>query len=269
MFLRWFEHGQVYHPDKILDPLERKRAEPFEDVRFQASDGTRLNGWFFSAGNGSQHADQAIVICHGNAGNISHRADLCKAFVWMGMNVFSFDYRGFGASEGRPSEEGTYLDAVAAVKWLESKGFQSTKVVAFGESLGGGIVSELALRVPLGGIVLQNTFTSIPDIGADLFPWMPVRLLTTINYDTRAKVPQINIPVMVIHSRGDGLAGFHHAQKNFAAANEPKLFWETQGDHNELLMDKAHFMQGIERFVTMVERHRQAAEHTANLESRK
>jgi fermentation-respiration switch protein FrsA (DUF1100 family) len=258
MFMRWFEHGQVYHPDRMLDPLESKRAEPFQDVWLKTSEGLSINGWFFAAPSDSTRKDCVVLLCHGNAGNISHRVDLCQTFVWMGLNVFSFDYRGFGRSEGRPSEEGTYVDAEAAVKWLGTKGFASMNVIAFGESLGGGIVSELALRVSLGGIVLQNTFTSIPDIGADLFPWMPVRLLASIKYDTHSKLPRVHIPVMVIHSREDGLAGFHHAERNFAAANEPKLFWETQGEHNELLEDRPHFVEGMERFVGMVQAHRKA-----------
>jgi pimeloyl-ACP methyl ester carboxylesterase len=258
MILRWFEHGQVYHPDKVLDPVETKRAEPFEDANFKAADGVSLNGWFFRAPRESPRKACCILLCHGNAGNISHRVDLSQTLVRLGLNVFSFDYRGFGSSEGRPSEEGTYLDGEAAIRWLEGKGFPSANVIAFGESLGGGIGSELALRVPLAGLVLQNTFTSIPDIGADLFPWMPVRWLATIKYDTRSKLPRLNIPIMVIHSRMDGLAGFHHAQKNFAAANEPKLFWETQGDHCDLLLDRPHFIEGMERFLGMVEAHQKA-----------
>ena len=304
MLLRWFEHGQVYHPDKVLDLIESKRAESFEDIWFKAQDGISLNGWFFAAPASSPTAielkipsddlpgsspsppveeragerrpfnpersnstaaagpprkDLVVLLCHGNAGNISGRVDLCQIFTRMGLNVFQFDYRGYGRSEGKPSEEGTYLDAEAAVKWLETKGFSSTNIIAFGESLGGGIASELALRIPLAGIVLQNTFTSIPDIGSDLFPWMPVRLMATIKYDTRSKLPRIDIPVMVIHSRADGLAGFHHAEKNFAAANEPKLFWETHGEHNELLLDRPHFIEGMERFLEMVEAYRKAA----------
>jgi len=257
--MRWFEHGQVYHPDKILDPLEVKRAEPFDDIWLKTQDGISLNGWFFSAPANSQRKNLVALVCHGNAGNISHRVDLCQTLVRVGLNVFQFDYRGFGLSKGRPSEEGTYLDALAAVKWLQAKDFSTTNIIAFGESLGGRIVSELAIRAPLAGIVLQNTFTSIPDIGADLFPWMPVRMLATIKYDTHSKLPRLDIPVMVIHSRGDGLAGFHHAERNFAAANEPKLFWETEGDHNELLEDRPHFLEGMEKFIGMIERHRKAA----------
>ncbi len=258
MFMRWFEHGQVYHPDKTLDPMEIKRAEPFEDVWIRTQDSVSINGWFFSAPAHSSRKDLVVLLCHGNAGNISGRVDLCLTLVRMGLNVFSFDYRGFGRSEGRPGEEGTYLDAEAAVKWLETKGFPTAGMIAFGESLGGGIVSELALRFPLGGIVLQNTFTSIPDIGAELFPWMPVRLIASIKYDTHSKLPRIRIPVMVIHSRGDGLAGFHHAERNFAAANEPKLFWETHGEHNELLEDRPHFIDGMERFLGLVQAHRKS-----------
>lgn len=256
--MRWFEHGQVYHPDKVLDPLEMKRADPFEDVWFKTQDGISLNGWFFACSPGAARKELVVLVCHGNAGNISGRVDLCQTLLRLGLNVFQFDYRGYGRSEGKPGEEGTYLDAQAAVKWLEAKGFTTRNIVAFGESLGGGIVSELALHLTLGGIVLQNTFTSIPDIGTELFPWLPVRLISTIKYDTRSKLPGIDIPVMVIHSRGDGLAGFHHAEKNFAAANEPKLFWETRGEHGDLLLDRPHFLEGMERFIGMVEAHRKA-----------
>src|SRR5438552_3946745 len=125
MLMRWFEHGQVYHPDKVLDPIETKRAEPFEDVWFKAQDGISLNGWFFSAPPASLWKSLVVLLCHGNAGNISGRVDFCHTLVRMGLNVFQFDYRGYGRSEGRPSEKGTYLDAEAAVKWLETKGFSS------------------------------------------------------------------------------------------------------------------------------------------------
>jgi fermentation-respiration switch protein FrsA (DUF1100 family) len=259
MILRWFEHAQVYHPDRVLDPAEIKRAGSFEDVHFKSRDGVSLHGWFFAAAKVPAHSGLCVLICHGNAGNISHRVDLAHALVQSGAAVFLFDYRGFGRSEGRPGETGTYLDAEAAVQWLQTKGFPSARIIAFGESLGGGIGSELALRVPLAGLVLQSTFTSIPDIGVELFPWLPVRWFASIKYDTRSKLPRLHLPILVIHSRGDGLTGFHHAQKNFAAANEPKLFWETRGDHNELLMDRAHFLEGMERFFGMIEAHAKAA----------
>src|SRR5262249_52582451 len=145
------------------------------DVYFETADNVRLNGWFFPAGTNSPRAALAVLVCHGNAGNISHRLELCRALLATGVSVFVFDYRGYGRSKGRPSEEGTYRDAQAAYRWLQEKGFAGSNILAYGESLGGGVAAELALRERLGGLILQSTFTSIPDIGAELFPWLPVR----------------------------------------------------------------------------------------------
>ena len=133
----------------------------------------------------------AVLFCHGNGGNISHRLDTCAALLATGVSVFVFDYRGYGRSAGRPGEEGTYRDAQAAYQWLRQKGFAGTNIMAFGESLGGGVAAELAVREPLGGLVLQSTFTSIPDIGAELFPWLPVRLAgdDTLRHAQQAAAP--------------------------------------------------------------------------------
>ena len=250
--LRWFEHSQVYHPDRVLTATGAELGRPFEDVWFTASDGVKLNGWFFPATSNAAQAQLAVLFCHGNAGNIGDRLGICRALLATGVNVFLFDYRGYGRSEGRPSEEGTYRDAQAAHQWLRQKGFAGTNIVAFGESLGGGIASELAMREPVGGLVLQSTFCSMTEIGAELFPWLPVRWIGTIKYDNCAKLPRLRIPVLVMHSRADGLIAFHHAEKNFAAANEPKMFLELQGDHNETVLDPPHFISGLEKFWGMV-----------------
>jgi len=255
IMLRWFEHSQVYHPDKILINTGAALGRPFEDVFFKARDGVELNGWFFPANSNSPRSHLAVLICHGNAGNIGDRLEMTKAMLQIGLNVFAFDYRGFGRSHGRPTEEGTYLDAVAAHQWLEAKGFAGTNIIAFGESLGGGVASELALRVPLAGIVLQSTFSCMTDIGAELYPWLPVRWISTIKYETCAKLPRLKTPVLVMHSRSDGLIAFHHAEKNFALANEPKLFWELTGDHNGMLDDSSNFIAGMEKFLQSIEQH--------------
>jgi fermentation-respiration switch protein FrsA (DUF1100 family) len=212
-----------------------------------------LNGWFFPARTNTSRVELVMLICHGNGGNISHRLGTCDALLSTGVNVFVFDYRGYGRSQGRPSEEGTYLDAQAAYQWLRQKGFAGTNILVHGESLGGGVGAELALREPIGGLVLLSTFTSIPDIGVELFPWLPVRLLARIKYETHRKLPRIHVPLLVMHSRADSLVAFRHAEQNFAAANEPKLFWELRGGHNEMLSDREQFIAGIEKFLTVVE----------------
>src|SRR5204862_5882284 len=127
---------------------------------------------------------------------------------------------------------GTYLDAEAAYDWLVRRGFTGPKIVAFGESLGGGIATELALRRPLGGLVLESSFSCTSELGAELFPWLPVRWLNTIKYDTCGKLRRLKLPLLILHSRGDEMMGFHHGQKNFKIANEPKILWELVGVHS-------------------------------------
>jgi len=253
VMLRWFEHSQVYYPSRELEAAPAELGRVFEDARFKAGDGVELHGWFFPADTNSPRARIAFLICHGNGGNVSHRLELCAALLKTGASVFVFDYRGYGQSHGRPGEEGTYRDAQAAHAWLRQKGFRGGDIIAFGESLGGGVVSELALRETVGGLVLQSTFTSIPDIGAEIYPWLPVRWMSTIKYDTRAKLPRIKVPVLVMHSREDDLARFSHAEKNFAAANEPKAFCELNGGHNEAVWEQTEFREAMEKFLKLLE----------------
>lgn len=235
IMLRWFEHHQVYFPSRGMDWTPAEAGWRFEDLRLAAADGVRLHGWFLPAPAPGPRARLAVVHLHGNAGNISHRHDIYSVLREAGVNVLALDYRGYGRSEGRPGEEGTYRDAKAAHGWLTERGFSGSDIIAFGESLGGGVATELALRRPLGGLVLQSTFTSIPDIGAELFPWLPVRWISTIGYDTRSKLPRLQVPVLILHSRQDTLVRFHHAERNFAVAREPKFLRELVGDHNDAL----------------------------------
>jgi uncharacterized protein len=252
--LRWFEHRQIYVPSKKIQGNPADLRRPFEEVFFKAGDGVRLHGWFFPADAASPRRDLVVLLLHGNAGNVSHRLPFYQAWLGLGVNVFAFDYRGYGRSEGKPHEAGTYLDAQAAHAWLRKRGFAATNIIAYGESLGGGVASELAVRETLGGLVLQSSFTSVPDLGAELFPWLPVRTLGRIRYDTRAKLPHIRVPVLVMHSRADSLIPFHHAERNFAAANEPKLLCEITGDHNDAAGNPAEFAAALEKFLVLVER---------------
>jgi fermentation-respiration switch protein FrsA (DUF1100 family) len=266
---RWFEHRQVFDPDRHLETSGNELGRPFEDVHFQAVDGVGLHGWFFPADTDSTRKRFIYLLCHGNAGNISHRLDHCAALLETGASVFIFDYRGYGRSQGRPGEEGTYLDAQAAHQWLRQKGFAPTNIVALGESLGGGVASELALRESLGGLILQSTYTSIPDVGAELFPWLPVRWISTIKYDTRARLSRIRVPLLIMHSREDGLIGFSHAEGNFAVANEPKMFWEIAGGHNQFLEgDRARYLEGLNRFLSRIESARSHRPSEAKTEER-
>ncbi len=232
LMLRRFEQNLVYQPSRQLDASAGELGRPCEDVLIPADGDVRLGAWYFPA---ADKGAPVMLVCHGNAGNISHRLDLCAVLLEAGAGVLMFDYRGYGRSSGKPDEEGTYRDAQAAYRWLREKGVAGTNIIGYGESLGGGVASELALREPLGGLILQSTFTSVPDLGAELFPWLPVRLIGRIRYDTRSKLPRLKIPILILHSRQDELIGFGHAEKNFAAAQELKFLCEINGGHNDAL----------------------------------
>ncbi|MDW7981069.1 MAG: alpha/beta hydrolase [Verrucomicrobiales bacterium] len=250
--LRWLERRLVYYPTRRFVAWPDALGLRFEDVVFRAADGVQLHGWFFPAVPGENDSGLVVLVCHGNGGNISHRLELYRVLLECGVAVFAFDYRGYGRSAGRPSEAGTYLDAQAAYNWLRRRGYAPEQIVCYGESLGGGVVSELAIREKVGGVVIQGGFSSLADIGSELMPWLPVRRLARNKYDTKSKLPQIRVPVLLMHSRADELIGFHHAEKNFAAANEPKLLCELEGDHNNPLSNPAVFADVMRKFLRLV-----------------
>jgi len=234
LFLRWFEQANVYHPTTSMASNGDALRVPWEEVRFRTQDDLELGAWFFPAATNSPLRHLAVLISHGNGGNISHRLPTYSLLLELGVNVFAYDYRGYGQSQGKPNESGTYLDAEAALAWLRNRGFDAPQVVAFGESLGGGIATELAVRHPnLRGLVLQSTFTSLIDLGTELFPILPVRTIARYRYDIVAKLPRLQMPVLILHSREDTLIPYHHAERNFSAAREPKALREISGDHND------------------------------------
>jgi fermentation-respiration switch protein FrsA (DUF1100 family) len=251
--LRAFEHRQVYHPSRVMDGTPEEAGQPAEDFFFKAGNGKRLHAWFYAADPRSPRRQFVVLYCHGNAGNITSRPGYYQAILQARVNLLAFDYRGYGRSDGKPDEAGTYADTLGAVAWLKQKGFATTNIILWGESLGGGVASEVALREQVGGLVLQSSFTSIPDMGAERFPILPVRLLGRIKYDTRSKLPRINCPVLVMHSREDQIVPFAHAERNFAAAREPKLFQELKGGHNDALEgDDQAYAEGFEKFLALI-----------------
>lgn len=251
--LRFFEHRMTFVPSRAHDADPGELRHPFEDLTLTTADHVRLHAWFFPADESSPRRRLVFLVAHGNGGNISHRLGLAAALLRTGANVLLFDYRGYGRSDGVPGEQGTYRDAEAALAWLRENGFASTDVIAYGESLGGGVAAELATRHPLAGFVLQSTFTSTPDLGKELFPWLPVHALAHYRYETLRKLPKVNAPVLVLHSRVDSIVPFAHGERNFAVANEPKLFVELAGDHNDPIEQEPGFGTALEHFLGRIE----------------
>jgi len=215
----------VYSPSKL--DLE------FEDVFFTTSDGLTLHGWFVPAAG----ARYTVLFCHGNAGNVMHRLDSIRIFHDLGLHCFVFDYRGYGRSQGSPTEAGTYLDARAAYEWLTGRhAAPAAAVIIFGRSLGGSVAAHLASRVPAAGLAIESAFTSYPDIGARLYPYMPVRPFARFRYATSRYLRDVHCPVLLIHSRDDEMVPVDFARRLYAVANEPKTLVEVQGRHNDFFL---------------------------------
>ncbi len=238
-FFRHLERRNLYFPTREIEGTPNDIGLKYEDVYFDTEDGVRLNGWFIPANN----AKGTILFCHGNGGNISHRFDSIAIFNKLGCEIFIFDYRGYGRSAGRPNEQGTYLDALAAYEYLtKQKNRKSNRIVLFGRSLGGAIAIDLATKVEASALIVESSFTSTVNIAREIYPFLPVKWIVTMKYDSISKIDSIKIPKLIIHSRDDDLIRFHHGRELFEKAREPKKFLELRGSHNEgfLLMEEEY-----------------------------
>ncbi len=238
---------QVYFPTRAHVTTPALHGMAYEDVEFVTEDGMRLHGWFVPAPT----ARGVLLFFHGNAGNVSHRIDSIRIFRELGLSVFIIDYRGYGRSEGSPDEAGTYRDAAAAWRWLrQERGVPAEDIVVFGRSLGAAVAAWLAARERPRAVILESPFTSAPDLGAELMPWLPVRQLIRFEYDTRSAVRSFDAPLLVIHSRRDEIVPFHHGRAVFDAAREPKSFLEIRGGHNDgFLISRPQYERGLAEFL--------------------
>lgn len=220
----------------------------YEDIEFATPDGERLHGWWLP----QDDARGTVLFVHGNAGNISHRLDSLQIFAGLGVNVLIFDYRGYGRSTGRPSEQGLYQDAEAAWNWLvDARGQRPDQIVLFGRSMGGAVAARLATRVEAAGLIVESTFTSVPDIGAELYWWLPVRWLSRLDFDAETAIRNARLPVLVVHSSDDEIISFRHGQRLVRAAGERGRLLEISGDHNTgFLRSGQRYVRGLDDFLS-------------------
>ncbi len=230
LFLRWFEWRNIYHPIRTLCGTPDEVGLRFEDVVFAAPDGAKLNGWYLPADG----ARLTLLLSHGNGGNISHRIGKLLILHRLGVNIFIYDYRGYGRSEGWPNEAGTYRDALAACDWLRAnKSVPPERIIAYGESLGCAMAVEVAMQRPVAAVVLESPFTSVPEMAGAIYPWLPLRWLCTFRYDSLSKIGRLKAPLLVFHSPTDEIVPFAQGEKILAAAPEPKRFVRLRGYHND------------------------------------
>ena len=233
----------------------------YEDVRFQTSDGLTLQGWFIPGNPGAASPGASSNVTwlwfHGNGGNLGHRIDeLALAHHRTGDSIFIFDYRGYGQSEGNPSEKGTYLDSRAAVEYLLSRpGVGKSRIIYLGHSLGAAVAVELSLSQPPMAMVLVSPFASVRDMAKLTLPFPPAGWLVRNHYDTISRIRQLNVPVLVLHGDLDDIVPVSQGRRLYEAATEPKRFQVLEGTgHNDTYeADAEQYWGTIEAFLAEVQ----------------
>lgn len=265
-YVMLFESSFIYFPSKypqgrweIVEPrvVEGRVVARIEDVQLGAQDGTRLHGWYCSPYVGRAgslapvETDRVLIFLHGNGGNITDRREIVESLVQLPLNVLIIDYRGYGKSEGAPSEEGLYMDARAAWDYLtQQRGVRANRIVVYGESLGGAVAVDLASKVMPCGLVVQSSFTSIADMAAEVMPFVP-RFIIRTKMDSIGKIKRVACPKLFIHSPADDVVPYKLGRKLFDAAPEPKRFYEIKGAPHNLAYEigGASLLSALKDFI--------------------
>ena len=226
-----FQERLIFFPSAPITYTPDHIGLAFEEVRFYSKKGPSCHGWFVP----HPEAKKTVLFCHGNAGNISDRLELISLFHRLKLNVFIFDYQGYGKSQGRPSETNTVFDALGAWDYLvDSRSIDPSSIVIFGKSLGGAVAVQLAhLKLP-SHLILDSTFTRVVDMARRSFPFLPVAHLTHVHYDSLSLIPKLTCPILVIHSPDDELIPIEQGEALYQAITSPKRFFRGKGGHNDV-----------------------------------
>ncbi len=252
--LLWFAESRlIYFPgaERSLTPPPAALQLPIQRAEFTAEDGVKLVGWVMPAATDTTAF--WLLVCHGNAGNLSqfdrpaHYAGLRQ----LGLNLFAFDYRGYGESGGTPSEHGLYRDADAAYRYLrEERGVPAERIIVFGHSLGSAVAIDLASRTPVAGLIVEGGLISVVQRGQELYPFIPVRWIARTRFNSIDKIPKVTAPKLLLHAVGDEVIPLSHGRRLFQAAAEPKTLVELLGTHSDAFaVDSSKYFGSIADFL--------------------
>ena len=226
-----FQGNLLYHPttdNYLQNQVEREPAE-IEKVKITTKDKINLIGWFY---NRNLEEFKTILFFHGNAGSLENRTYKLNHFKNLNLNFLIIAWRGFSGNKGKPNEMGLYEDAKSAIKWLKAKGVKEKNIILYGESLGTGVVVEVAQNKNYAGVILESPFTSMVNMGKKYYPFFPVNLLLKDKFESYKKIKNIFIPVLIMHGKVDKIVPYDMGKKMYELANEPKFFYSQEyGDH--------------------------------------
>jgi len=239
-----FQRSLLYHPtennyfgDQLLVSIKK--------IKIKTQDNIEILSWYH---NKNLNNYKTILFLHGNAGSLENRIHKINHFKDLKVNFLLVAWRGFNGNAGKPSEEGLYEDAKSAIRWLNSNGIKENNIILYGESLGTGIVTEVAQYRNFGGIILESPFTSMIDVGKDKYPFLPIKLLLKDKYESNKKMKNINIPILVMHGKVDNLVPFHMGKKIFELANEPKYSYFSEND-NHMMEYNEKLLKALKDFI--------------------
>jgi hypothetical protein len=242
---KYYEHKHIYCPDSVIIATPKEFGIEFQDVRFSSRDMVLLHGWFIKG-----QKEKVILFFHGNKYNISFPLHYIDMLRKLGYSVFLFDYRGYGKSNGIPTERGLYQDALGAYDFLIEKGYKGDDIVLFGRSLGGAVAINIAYKIKAKGLILDSSFTSMCDLSYDIFGFHFPKWLISNRYESLKLIKNLIIPKIIIHSKEDDLIPFYHGKRLFEHAAPPKEFLEIKGSHISAFSDsKEVYTQRIKKFL--------------------
>lgn len=224
----------VYRPEATFAEENFTPAElglPYEDVTIKTGDNLQLSAWYFPAPDPTH----LIMYCHGNAGDIRDWSHAMPPFLEMGCSMLLFDYRGYGKSQGKPSESGLYLDGESVWGWVEEKAEEEgLTAVILGKSLGSAVALHVATQTPPCSLILDSAFTSMREIALTVTPWLPDAMVPEL-YESLKVVPKLTCSTLVLHGRNDSLVPLAHGQELYTTMTCPKtLTIIDRADHNNL-----------------------------------
>lgn len=221
----------TYFPNTSRVPPEQAGLSGVSEETLTTPDGARLIAWYAPAPPGRP----TLLYFHGNGGGLANRAMRLQRYQNAGFGILMLSWRGYSGSTGAPSEAANYADARLAYDHLIAKGLKPTDIIIYGESLGTGVATYLANEVSVAGVVLDAPFTSIPDVGAQEYPYFPVRLMMTERYDSASRIARIPVPVLIMHGARDGVVPTAMGQRLYELAKEPKrIMIFPEGRHSDL-----------------------------------
>lgn len=246
-----FQNSMMYHPSEQIYQTPGAIQLEYEDVYFKSGNGDELHGWFIPA----TPSRATILLSHGNAGNISDRLETLRILNNLNLNVLIYDYSGYGKSEGSPSEQTTYDNVLGAWSFLtDERKISSNSIILMGRSLGGPVAAWLATQHEPAGLILESTFTSAVNLGTEIYPFLPVRLMMKFTYPTADYLRKNSAPVLIMHSMDDQLVPFHHGKELYENANPPKTFVEMNGAHgNAHVFTGQEYVNALDEFVNELE----------------